>query len=331
MNLRRIPLRALAGIAGLALLAGCSGGEGSEAETPSSAETRIVTDSTGVEVKVPTHPENVATLHYAATETLMDLEQPPVGQGAFVEDGVPEGWVDQLNEIPVVATTEPDIEKLAEIGPDLILAPNTFEDDVVTQLQDIAPVYQFTLRGGDRAQWKQRVEEVADAVNESDKLKALDEQFQAEQKRIAEEYADVAKDTTVATVSSFEDSSAYLWGSENMLGTIYDPIGLTWSPAEDKVVSENSKDGESEAQISLELLNKSVSDADIVFVTSDLRGKYDKLHQSLIESPVFEDLPAAKAGNVYPNGKATIAGYSDAQYGLELLEDALKEYSASDS
>lgn len=325
MTSTRIITAAAAGLTALALLAGC-GANDSAGGASANAQTRTVTDSTGAEVTVPENPQKVATLHYAATETLMDLGLTPVGQGTYQETSVPEAWVDQLDEIPIVATDEPDIEKLATTSPDLILAPNTFDSSIVEQLQDIAPVYQFTLRGGDRGNWKQRVSEVADAVNGSDGLAQLDEEFTAEQQRIAEEYSTAVDGTTVAALSSFTENTAYLWGSANMLGTISTPLGLSWSADEDRVIAENAKESEPEAEISLELLDQAAADADIVFVTSDMRGNYDELTSALMDTAVFKGLPAAKSGNVYPNGKATIAGYSDARYNLQMVEAALKEY-----
>lgn len=334
MKLNRIATAVIASVASLGLLAGCAGG-GGDAGASGEAKTRTVTDSSGAEVEVPADPKNVATLHYAATETLMDLDLPPVGQGEFQDPSVPEGWVDQLGDIPVVAQEEPDLEKLAEVSPDLILAPNIYEPDMIQQLEEIAPVYQFTLRGGDRANWQQRVEEVAEAINQTDELKELDADFQAEQKEIAEEYGDVTRGTKLGVVSSYEDNSAYLWGSENMVGTLFTPLGLDWSADEDATIKKYAKASqggnksgikEPEAQVSMEVLDKSLSDADIIFVTSNMRGEYDELTKTMMDSAVFKDLPAVKAGHVYPHGKATIAGYSDAKYGVEMAEKAIKEY-----
>ncbi|SDR85422.1 iron complex transport system substrate-binding protein [Brevibacterium siliguriense] len=334
MSLTRLTAAAIAGATGLALFAGCAGG--SEETSPGTAsETRTVTDATGAEVEVPTAPKAVATLHYAATETLMDLDAPPVAQGEYQDPAVPEEWLDELEKIPAVSQQEPDLEKLAETEPDLILSPNIFEPDMIEQLEEIAPVYQFTLRGGDRANWQQRVEEVADAVNRTDDLDELDSEFQARQKKLGEKYSEVTEGTTIGVVSSFEENSAYLWGSENMLGTILSPLGFDWSADEDAMVKKygkaeqgGNKSGtvEPEAQISLEVLDRSLSDADIIFVNSDLRGDYDSLTKALLDSAVFKDLPAVKAGHVYPIGKATIAGYADADYGLDLAEKAITEY-----
>lgn len=334
MKLNRIATAVIASVASLGLLAGCSSG-GGDAEASGESETRTVTDSSGAEVEVPADPKSVASLHYAATETLMDLELPPVGQGEFQDPAVPEEWVDQLGGIPIVAQEEPDLEKLAEASPDLILAPNIYEPDMIKQMEEIAPVYQFTLRGGDRADWQQRVGEVADAVNQTDELEKLSADFQAEQKEIAEEYSDVTKGAKLGVVSSYEDNSAYLWGSQNMVGSLFTPLGFDWSAKEDASIKKYAKASqggnrsgikEPEAQISMEVLDKSLSDADIIFVTSNMRGEYDELTKAMMASAVFKDLPAVKAGHVYPHGKATIAGYADAKYGVEMAEKAIRDY-----
>ncbi|WP_172172976.1 ABC transporter substrate-binding protein [Brevibacterium sp. CT2-23B] len=334
MTLTRLTAAAIAGATGLALLAGCAGGS-EEANQGAASETRTVTDATGAEVEVPAAPKAVATLHYAATETLMDLDAPPVAQGEYQDPAVPEEWLDELEGIPTVSQQEPDLEKLAEAEPDLILSPNIFEPEMIEQLEEIAPVYQFTLRGGDRANWQQRVGEVADAVNKTDQLDELDREFTARQKQLGEKHSEVTEGTTIGVVSSFEENSAYLWGSENMLGTILSPLGFDWSADEDAMVKKygkaeqgGNKSGtvEPEAQISLEVLDRSLSDADIIFVNSDLRGDYDSLTKALMDSAVFRDLPAVRAGHVYPIGKATIAGYADADYGLDLAEKAITEY-----
>src|SRR5699024_992883 len=118
MSLTRLSTAVIAGTAGLALLAGCQGGT-EEAASSTSSETRTVTDATGAEVEVPEAPEAVATLHYAATETLMDLDAPPVAQGAYQEPAVTEDWDAVMGDITVIAKQEIDLEKLAEAEPDL--------------------------------------------------------------------------------------------------------------------------------------------------------------------------------------------------------------------
>lgn len=143
MTTRRIATMIAAGMMSLAMLTGCgqNGGAGDEQSTAAGTPTRTVTDATGAEVEVPAEPTKVATLHYAATQALQDLGVAPAGQGQFQENFVPADRVEELNGIPVVADQEPDLETLAEVDPDLILVPNIYEPDMISQLAELAPVY----------------------------------------------------------------------------------------------------------------------------------------------------------------------------------------------
>ncbi|RLV51384.1 hypothetical protein D9V41_17130, partial [Aeromicrobium phragmitis] len=109
----------------------------------------------------------------------------------------------------------PKLEEIAALEPDLILVPNVLEEEVTDQLAAVAPVYTFTLRGGDRANWGQRTEEVADATNTSDRVDELEAEFEERQQSIAEEYADVIEGKTVAVLGAYEENNFYAWGESN--------------------------------------------------------------------------------------------------------------------
>src|SRR5690606_21460514 len=162
---------------GLALLALTAAAAcGSTVEADAEVETRTVTDATGTEVEVPVDPQRVVTLHYAATQPMLDLGLMPVGQGTFEEGIIPEDIEAEVEAVPVVTDgIEPRLEEIAGLDPDLILAPNVYEDDVLEQLRAVTAVYTFTLRGGDRAEWTQRTEEVADALNRTGMVAELEE------------------------------------------------------------------------------------------------------------------------------------------------------------
>lgn len=309
---------------GLALLALTAAAAcGSTAATESEVETRTVTDATGTEVEVPVAPQRVVTLHYAATQPVLDLGLMPVGQGTFEEGIIPEDIEAEVEAVPVVTDSiEPRFEEIVELDPDLILAPNVYEDDVLEQLQTITSVYTFTLRGGDRAEWTQRTEEIADALNRTDMIAELDAAFEARQSAIAEEYADVIAGKSVAVIGAYEENNFYAWGQDNMTGTVLLPLGFTWSEQENAIVEGQD---EPEATISNEKLTSAVGDADVLFVDSDLRGEVNAFMAALQETPLYQELPAVQAGHAYAAGKNTIAGYTDAHYTLDMVELALQD------
>ncbi|MFF0108182.1 ABC transporter substrate-binding protein [Streptomyces hirsutus] len=306
-------------------LTGCSSATDDDGSGGAAAEsgTRTVTDATGAEVEIPATPKRVVTTHYAATQPVLDLGFTPVGQASFEPGIIPEDILDKVEAVPVVtAQGEPDLEKIAGAEPDLIFAPNVYEEEVVEQLKEVAPVYLFTLRGGDRAKWTQRTDEVADALGVPEKADELAEKFEARQKKMAQTHADVIEGRSVAVIGAFEENNFYAWGENNMTGTLLLPLGFTWSQQENETVE---GEAEPEAAVSHEKLASTVSDADVVLLDSNLRGEVNPFMAALQKTALYKDLPAVKAGNAYVAGKNTVAGYTDANYTLDRVEEALEE------
>lgn len=321
--MKRSTIVPIAGLGALLLaLSGC-GTSSDSAEAAGQDETRTVTDATGAEVEVPDSPENIVTLHYAATQPVLDLGFTPVGQGVFEDGIIPEDIAEEVEQIPVVTEqVDPKLEEIAELEPDLILAPNIYEEEVVEQLKAVAPVYVFTLRGGDRAQWTQRTDEIADALGVSDSVGDLAAELEARQEEIADEYAEEIDGQTIAVIGSYEENSVYLWGEDNMTGTLLMPLGFTWSEQENAAVE---GEPEPEATVSDESLASTVGDADILFIDSNLRAEVNAFMKDLQDTALYEELPAVQDGRVYPAGKNTIAGYTDAHYTLDQVEAALQD------
>ncbi|MFD1859601.1 ABC transporter substrate-binding protein [Aeromicrobium camelliae] len=324
--MRTVRTTLLTGAAALALaLSGCgSSSDDASEDGGSSGETRDVVDATGAEVTVPADPQRIVTLHYAATQPILDLglADQLVGQGVFEPGIIPEDLADTVEDIPVVAeNVEPKLEEIAALEPDLILVPNVLEEEVTDQLAAVAPVYTFTLRGGDRANWGQRTEEVADATNTSDRVDELEAEFEERQQSIAEEYADVIEGKTVAVLGAYEENNFYAWGESNMMGTLLMPLGFTWSEQENAIVEGQP---EPEATVSNEKLTSAVGDADLLFLDSNLRAEPNAFMTALQETALYQDLPAVQAGHAWFAGKNTVAGYTDAHYTLDRVEEALQ-------
>ncbi|GAA1489662.1 ABC transporter substrate-binding protein [Brachybacterium sacelli] len=333
--LDRRSLLAGAGLLGLTTLSACGAGEAGTLTSGSDddSDLRTVTDAMGREVELPLQPRAVVSLHYAGTQAMMDLGVIPVGTGAAGQSGedgleyVPENLWTDLQEVPVVVPGgEVDIEAVAGLEPDLVLAHNVLEDDVLSQLEQIAPVFGFTLRGGDRADWQQRVHEVAEALGLGQEFTDLKSAWEDELATTAEEYADVTDGLVVGVIGAYETGNFYAWGEENMPGTLLTPLGLTWSAQENQAVAGQ---GEPEATISSERILEVVGDADLLFYDSNLLGEPNSFMVELQESSLYQQLEAVKAGRVHAFGKNTIAGFSDARFSLEQIRGALEDFRSS--
>lgn len=152
---------ALLGAAALALSA-CGGSD----DAPTGA-TRTVTDATGAHVKVPEHPQRVVTLSELDLDTVLDLGVQPVGLSAGRgQQTAPHYLAARAADVPVVGqVTGPDMDKVVAARPDLILAGQVSDQQVLGQLRKIAPTV-VTFRQNE--DWQQAVTRAGDALGRSE-------------------------------------------------------------------------------------------------------------------------------------------------------------------
>lgn len=135
---RRLFLTGTVGVAGGALLAACGGGSTAEETAAPAAEREVQTDKGPV--KVPAAPAKVVCADYYGAFAVVDLGLIPVGVGGGGYEGTGAFYGDKLQAVPVTGDyTEPDVEKIAAAGPDLILRTIDTPDALYQQLSAIAP------------------------------------------------------------------------------------------------------------------------------------------------------------------------------------------------
>ncbi|WP_299536198.1 ABC transporter substrate-binding protein [uncultured Streptomyces sp.] len=170
----RYALVAAAGVCALALTGcGSSDGDSASGDTRKAASV-TVTDAAGTEVKVPASPKRVVALSEMDLDSALALGVEPVGLTAGRgQKGAPGYLADQAASIPVVgAVTGPDIEKVVQAEPDVILAGQSADAQVLAQLRKIAPT--LVTIGGDK-DWKKSLEltgKVLGKSNEAEKFLA---------------------------------------------------------------------------------------------------------------------------------------------------------------
>ncbi|MWA14837.1 ABC transporter substrate-binding protein [Streptomyces sp. BA2] len=131
-----------------------------------------VTDASGAEVKVPANPEKVIALSEMDLDSALALKVKPVGLSAGRgQKGAPEYLADQAKGIPVVgAVTGPDIEKVLQAKPDVILAGQLADQQVLKQLKAIAPTVVTIDRTKD---WKKSLEITGKVLGKSNEASAF--------------------------------------------------------------------------------------------------------------------------------------------------------------
>ena len=205
-------------IASVLVLAGCSGGGGDAEESASG----VSVDTMFGSVEVPEDPQKVVALGWGDAETALALGVQPVGASDWVEfggKGVGPWAEDLYDEAPeIIATLEPDYEKVAALEPDLILDTKSSGDqERYDRLSEIAPTV-GAPEGGDNylTTLDQQVDLVSQALGKDEEgkklLADLDQKYEAARKAHPEFEG---KSVTVAAKTS-EGWGAYVEGAERV-------------------------------------------------------------------------------------------------------------------
>jgi iron complex transport system substrate-binding protein len=103
------------------------------------------TDASGHEVTVDSEPQRIVTLNPSAAQTMWQIggKEKVVGVSQFG------GYLGGAEDLPTVTSGYPstvNVEKVIELNPDLVLAPNTISNESVTQLRNAGlTVYRFEM------------------------------------------------------------------------------------------------------------------------------------------------------------------------------------------
>jgi iron complex transport system substrate-binding protein len=135
----------------------CGSSDDDDSAGKSGAAKVQVTDATGARISVPSAPSRVVTLSEMDLDSALTLGVRPVGLSAGRgQKGAPGYLADKVRDVPVVgAVTGPDIEKIVQAKPDVILAGQLADKQVLEQLQRIAPT---VVTINDAKNWKSSLE-----------------------------------------------------------------------------------------------------------------------------------------------------------------------------
>ncbi len=112
-------------------------------DTLKSAWPRIYADGLGKEVVIEKEPQRIVVLHFGYTEYLLALDVVPAGVASLsiAQKFKTLNQYEELNTIiDVGETVAPNLEKILELQPDLIIAGAGIHDKMRESLEKIAPV-----------------------------------------------------------------------------------------------------------------------------------------------------------------------------------------------
>lgn len=235
-------------------------------------------------------PQKVVVLTNEGTEALLALGVKPVGA---VKSWTGDPWYghiqDQMEGVTVVGEeSQPNIELIAGLQPDLIIGNKMRQEKVYEQLKAIAPtVFAEDLRG----EWQNNFKLYAQAVNkeaEGEKLLAAYDQRIQDFK----EKAGNKLDETVSVVR-FMAGKTRVYHTNTFSGVIFDQIGIARNE-----MTKNAKDDFVD-EITKERLPEVEADRLFYFTYETGDGGANQTEQEWVNDPLWKNLNVVKNGQAH--------------------------------
>lgn len=248
---------------------------------------RDVTDSMGT-VAVPDAPKRIVVLTNEGTEALLALGVTPVG-AANSWNGDP--WWDHISDAmdgaePVGKESAVNLELIAALEPDLILANKQRHEEIYPQLTAIAPTVMSKELRGD---WKINFRLYAEALGKEQEADAAIADYDASVADLRDKLGDHLNEEV--SVIRFVPGQIRIYQLDSFSGVLLKDIGFH-RPANQNV-----------EEFAIRTGKESIPDMDgdrIFYFTYDTGdGKGTSLEEEVLADPLWQSLSAVKAGKVH--------------------------------
>lgn len=236
--------------------------------------------------EIPAEPKRVVVLDTGELDSTISLGLTPVGAVTTdVDTGVLSYLQRDAAGIDVVGTiSEPNLEAIAKLRPDLILSNKVRHEELYGKLSQIAPTV-FAEKVG--VVWKDNLRLAATALGREAKASSAISAYEADAKAFGRSLGDA--ELTLSPIR-FVEGTIRVYSKESFIGTVLTDIGIsppTLPPGEFPAFAEISQE-----QLAL-------ADADrLVYASFGAPG--DSGEQKVLAGPLWPTLGAVKAGKAFP-------------------------------
>ncbi|MGW4896252.1 ABC transporter substrate-binding protein [Kitasatospora sp. NPDC004240] len=244
---------------------------------------RTVKDATGKAVEIPAEPKRIVTLTQEDLDAVLALGVKPVGITNGQGLNEPPAYLkERVQGIPVVGNLlQPVMDKVIAAKPDLILAGDMQDEQVLKQLREITPATLVTMAPTD--DWKLSFRGIGNAVNKLDQANKVIAEYDA---KAARSGAELGRNKGAAVSIVRWNPTGPSWMEKRQFaGGVALDMGLTRPKSQDK-------DGNAHTPaLSLEKINE--IDGDWLFLstlTEDGRAALKEVQSK----PAYQDLAAVK-------------------------------------
>lgn len=252
-------------------------------------------------VCIPASPERVLPLDMASLELLLITEQTPVGTSQWILNELPlllPQYAELLGSLPGFGYPA-DLEQVASVQPDLILAPADTID--VELAMAIAPV--IVPDSSVYTDWKVGMQFWSEVLNQPELYAQMEATYAQRIAELQTALGDPEKlEVSLISASTYGIS---LWMPDTAPGQILADVGLS-RPEAQSLVGEKAEARYGEMQyieVSEERLDLVDGDAIFYFtyaaVDADTAAAESAFIESLDEKPLWQALDAVQAGNAF--------------------------------
>ena len=291
----------------------CSQGSASSEETGSSNfETVTIKHALG-EAVIESEPKKVVTLGQGSTETAIALGKTPVGMEEYAWGSDDTGYMPWIHEavkekgdkLPeqFQGDTELDVEAIAELEPDVILAPwSGITADQYKQLDAIAPTVAYPKQPW-TIEWDQQITTIGKALGQEKESEGLVEDIKSQ---LSDAKREEYKGLTFSFIYNSGPGTLGVFYPKEQRVAMVSALGLTPDPIIDELKKDYDEPGTDSALIGLENADK-LDDSDLIFTFySD-----EKSRKEIEGQNVYANIPAIKAGAVVaPEDQPFVTGSS---------------------
>lgn len=294
--------------------AGC-GGETAGDESP---EGRVIRHELG-ETRVPENPERLLVLDLSLLDMALALGVVPAGASPiFPTEREPGPFVSYLGEevegVEVVGEPgQPNLETVANFGPDLIVGSSFLMEEVYDQLSEVAPT--VAMDTFNSARWKETTFPLlGETLGRSEEVGEVLSRYEERVEEVRSVVGD-PEEIEASSVSAYDDRLT-INGTAHPGCLVLEDVGFSRPEAQRFELSE---DDLTSAAISEERIPD--MDGDAIFVGS----VSDAALENLRDNPLWQRLEAVREGRVYEVGQEAwiFPGPSAANSVLDDIEKSL--------
>ncbi|UFJ39113.1 iron-siderophore ABC transporter substrate-binding protein [Brevibacillus humidisoli] len=255
---------------------------------PPAGEERTVKHAMG-ETKLSGTPQKVVVLTSEGTEALLALGVKPVGA---VQSGLGDPWHDHIKDrmqgVEVLGDeTQPNMELIASLKPDLILGNKVLHEKVYSQLSSMAPTVFSEDLAGD---WKVNFRLYAEALNKKEEgdniLREFDQKVEQAKLRMGD------KTKSKVSLVRFLPGKVRLYMKDTFAGVLLDQIGFARPASQDKDEFMEVISKERIRDMDGDILFYWVSDYDETKAAAEYKNEWMK-------DPLWQNLNVSKTNKVY--------------------------------